>query len=269
LVNLAAHTEVIVAVDSFENVRELSAAAQAGGVTLRVVVDVNIGHNRCGVAPLGPAVELSQAVHHSQGLDYSGLMGYDGHCTLGVSDAERPGCSQEANRLLARTRRLAEEAGLPVEVVSAGGTFTYQYAAEIDGITEIQAGTYLLMDTAFAEHGLGDFRCPLTVLTTVISRPSYPGAENLAVIDLGSKGISSQLGTPEIMDPDGAVVIRFSQEHGRVDVTHAARDLQIGDRVELWVRDSNGTINLFDRFYAMRGPVVEAVWDIPAPGNRT
>jgi len=198
-----------------------------------------------------------------------GLMGYDGHCTFGVDDAQRPELSRKANTLLADTRRLIEEAGLTVEIVSAGGTFTYQYAAEIEGVTEIQAGTYLLMDTAFKERDVGDFDCALTVVSTVISRPTWKGAENLAVIDLGSKGMSTMLGTPEIKDPEGAKVIRFSQEHGRVDVEHAARDLRIGDRVELWVRDANGTINLFDKFYAMRDEVVEAVLEIPALGNRT
>jgi D-serine deaminase-like pyridoxal phosphate-dependent protein len=269
LVNLASYTDVLVAVDSYDNVLELSAAAQARGVELRVLVEVNIGHNRCGVEPLEPALALSKAVHEAPGLRYMGLMGYDGHCTFGVEDAQRSRLSKRANTLLVDTRHLIERAGLTVDIVSAGGTFTYRYAADIKGVTEIQAGTYLLMDTAFKEKDVGDFDCALTVLSTVTSRPSWKGAENLAIIDLGSKGISTLLGDPEIKDPQGAKVIRFSQEHGRVDVEHIARDLRIGDKVELWVRDANGTINLFDKFYAMRDDVVEAVWEIPNLGNRT
>ena len=269
LVNLASYTDVMVAVDSYDNVLELSAAALARGVELRVLVEVNIGHNRCGVDPLEPALALSRAVHDAPGLRYMGLMGYDGHCTFGVGDAQRPASSKKANTLLADTRRLIEGAGLTVEIVSGGGTFTYRYAADIEGVTEIQAGTYLLMDTAFKEEGVGDFDCALTVLATVTSRPSWKGAENLAIVDVGSKGMSILLGNPEIKDPEGARVIRFSQEHGRVDLEHAAHDLRIGDRVELWVRDANGTINLFDKFYAMRGDVVEATWEIPSLGNRT
>lgn len=269
LMALAAHTRVIVAVDSEDNIRELSKAAQARGVELRVVVEVNIGHNRCGVAPLEPALALSRIVDAAPGLRYMGLMGYDGHCTLGVDEATREARSQQANALLAETRWLIERAGLTVPIVSAGGTFTYRYAADIEGVTEIQAGTYLLMDTAFRDEGVREFECALTVVATVTSRPSWPGAEHLAIIDLGSKGISTLLGTPEIKDPPGARVIRLSQEHGRVDLSAAAHDLQVGDRVELWVRDANGTVNLFDRFYAMRGDVVEAVWDIPNVGSRT
>ena len=269
LVNLAAYTNVMVAVDGFDNVEELSQAAQDKGVELRVLVEVNVGHNRCGVEPFEPALALSKAVDDASGLSYMGLMGYDGHCTFRVEESEREGLSKQANSLLADTRRFIEEAGLKVEIVSAGGTFTYKYATGVEGVTEIQAGTYLLMDTAFREKGVQDFDCALTVLSTVISRPSWKGAENLAVIDVGSKAISSHLGTPEIKDPEGATVIRFSQEHGRVALENATRNLNVGDKLELWVRDANGTVNLYDKFYALRDGIVEAVWEIPACGNRT
>jgi len=269
LVNLASYTDVMVAVDSYDNVEELSLAAQGRGIELRVLVEVNVGHNRCGVGPFEPALALSKAVQDAPGLRYMGLMGYDGHCTFRVEDSEREECAKRANTLLADTRRFIEDAGLSVEIVSAGGTFTYRYATEIEGVTEIQAGTYLLMDTAFKEKGISDFDCALSVLSTVISRPTWTGAENLAVIDVGSKGISSNLGVPEIKDPEGAAVIRFSQEHGRVDVENSVQDLRIGDKIELWVRDANGTVNLYDKFYAVRDGIVEAIWEIPALGNRT
>jgi D-serine deaminase-like pyridoxal phosphate-dependent protein len=269
LVALAATADVMVAVDSADNVAELSRAAQAAGVELRVLVEVNIGHNRCGVEPFEPALALSRRVHDTPGLRYAGLMGYDGHCTLGVDEPERERLSVQANSLLVGTRRFIEQARLEVGIVSAGGTFTYQYAARAEGVTEVQAGTYLLMDTAFQDKGVHDFCCALTVLATVTSRPPWKGAEHLAVIDVGDKGISPLLGLPEIRDPVGARVLKFSQEHGRVDVRNAARDLRAGDKVELWVRDANGTVNLYDRFYAVRDGTVEAVWPIPAVGHRT
>lgn len=269
LVNLASYSNVIVAVDSYNNVRELSVAAQTKGIELLVLVEVNIGHNRCGVEPYEPVLELSKKVNDAPNLKYMGLMGYDGHCTLGVEESKRENLSRKANMRLGETRRFIEEAGIPVNIVSAGGTFTYKYAADIEGITEIQAGTYLLMDTAFRENGVDDFKCALTVLSTVSSRPSWKGAENLAVVDVGSKGISTHLGDPEIKDPKGATVIKLSQEHGRINIKNATRDLRIGDKVELWVRDANGTINLYDRFYAIRNDIVEAVWKIPNYGIRT
>jgi D-serine deaminase-like pyridoxal phosphate-dependent protein len=269
LANLAAYTDVTVAVDSYENVRALSQACQARGVQLRVLVEVDIGNARCGVEPCGPALELSRAVAASPGLIFMGLMGYDGHLTFQVDPADRERLAVAANTILVETRRFIESAGLAVPVVSASGTFTYKYASRLQGITEIQAGTYLLMDTAFKEKGVEDFNCALSVLATVISRPAWPGAEDLAIIDVGRKSIDNYFGFPEVKHPEGAVVFSMPQEHGRLRLSGSARDLAVGDKVELWVRDANGTINLFDHFFAMRGDIVEAVWEIPGRGLST
>jgi D-serine deaminase-like pyridoxal phosphate-dependent protein len=198
-----------------------------------------------------------------------GLMGYDGHLTFQVDPADRERLAVAANTILVETRRFIESAGLAVPVVSASGTFTYKYASRLQGITEIQAGTYLLMDTAFKEKGVEDFNCTLSVLATVISRPAWPGAEDLAIIDVGRKSIDNYFGFPEVKHPEGAVVFSMPQEHGRLRLSGSGRDLAVGDKVELWVRDANGTINLFDHFFAMRGDIVEAVWEIPGRGLST
>lgn len=269
LVNLAAHTNVIVAVDNYENVRQLSRAAEARGVMLRVLAEVDIGNARCGVEPYGPALELSKAIVNSPGLIYMGLMGYDGHLTFQVDPADREQLAIEANTTLIETRRYIEAAGLEVPIVSGSGTFTYKYVSRLKGITEIQAGTYLLMDTAFREKGVTDFDLTLSVLATVISRPPRPGAEDLAIIDVGRKSIDNYYGLPEVKSPSGATLFSMPQEHGQLRLEGDAQDLQVGDKVELWVRDANGTINLYDKFYAIRDNVVEAVWDIPGRGKAT
>lgn len=269
LVNLATYSDVMVAVDGHANVAELSQAATAKGVQLRVVVEVNIGHDRCGVEPFEPVLELAQAVEAAPGLYFSGLMGYDGHCTMKVSEEERGPLSRQANTLLVETRRYLEEAGLEVEIVSGGGTFTYQYAGTVEGMTEIQAGTYLLMDTAFKENGVSDFDCALTVLGTVTSRPTWSGAEDLAIIDVGSKAIDTCWGLPQMKEPAGATAFSLSQEHGRVRVEGPAQNLKVADKVELWVHNANGTVNLYDRFYGIREGIVETVWEIGARGRAT
>jgi D-serine deaminase-like pyridoxal phosphate-dependent protein len=258
-----------VAVDSHENVTALAQAAQDSGVTIGILVEVNIGHNRCGVAPFAPTLALVQYIMTQPGLQFRGLLGYDGHCTLKVSEAERPTLSHQANTLLAQVRRYVEAAGIAVEIVSGSGTFTYRYAAEIEGVTEIQAGSYLLMDTAFRDHGVREFECTLSVLATITSRPTYPGAEGLAIIDAGRKAISPQLGLPEVKTPASAKVRSLSDEHGRILLEGEAAALGVGDPIELWVRDANGTINQFDRFYAMRNEIVEAIWPIPLCGRST
>jgi D-serine deaminase-like pyridoxal phosphate-dependent protein len=269
LVNLAAYTNVIVAVDDVDNVRDLSRAAETRNVKLRVLVEVDIGNARCGVEPCDPALRLSQIVQGAPGLIYMGLMGYDGHLTFQVEPEEREQLAIEANSRLVETRRFIESAGLEVPIVSASGTFTYKYVAKLNGITEVQAGTYLLMDTAFREKGVTEFGCALSVLATVISRPRRPGAENLAIIDIGRKGIDTIYGFPEVKRPAGATLFSMPQEHSRLRLDGDSNTIRIGDKVELWVRDANGTVNLYDKFYAIRNGIVEAVWDIPGRGKTT
>jgi D-serine deaminase-like pyridoxal phosphate-dependent protein len=266
LANLAAYSDVMVAVDSYENIEELSGAAAARGVQLRILVEVNIGNNRCGVEPYENALEMARAVQKASGLRFMGLMGYDGHCTRSVDAAKREACSKKANQILVDTRKYIEEAGLKVEIVSGSGTYTYKYATQFSGITEVQAGTYILMDTAFRESGVTEFELTLTVLATVISRPERGGVRNLAIIDMGRKAMHPYYGMPEVKHPKGATIIGMSQEHGKVELEGEACDLKVGDKMELWVRDANDTINLYDKFYAVRNDVVEAVWDIPARG---
>jgi D-serine deaminase-like pyridoxal phosphate-dependent protein len=265
LVNLAAYTDVIVGVDHTDNVRSLSDAAVARGVVLRVLVEVDIGHHRCGVPPFAPALDLARHVTAAPGLRFMGLMGYDGHLTLKVTPEDRAVRALESAQLLVDTRHFIEAAGLPIEIVSASGTFTYRYATQVEGITEIQAGTYLLMDTTFRDKGVTEFELAMSLIGTVTSRPS----PTLTIIDIGRKAVETGWGMPQVKSHPGAVITSMSQEHGRMDVSNAVAPPRIGEQVELWVADCNCTINLYDRFYAMRGDIVEAVWDIPGRGAST
>jgi D-serine deaminase-like pyridoxal phosphate-dependent protein len=269
LAALARRCDVKVGVDSRENVEPLSQAAQEQEASIGVLVEVNIGHNRCGVAPFEPALELVRLVLSKPGLRFKGLMGYDGHCTLKVDEEEREPLSLKANRLLADTRKYVEEAGIDVEIVSGSGTFTYRFAAAVDGVTEVQAGSYLLMDTAFREHGVREFDPTLSVLTTVISRPTYPGADGMVIVDAGRKSISPMLGLPEVKHPAGGSVLALSDEHTRVTFGGDARIPQVGEQVEIMVHDANATINQFNRFHVVRDGTLEAIWPIPLCGDHT
>jgi D-serine deaminase-like pyridoxal phosphate-dependent protein len=138
-----------------------------------------------------------------------GLMGYDGHCIRVVDATEREACSKKANQILVDTRKYIEEAGLKVEIVSGSGTYTYKYATQFNGITEVQAGTYLFMDTAFRESGVTEFELTLTVLATVISRSEREGVQNLAIIDMGRKAMHPSI----ILSPAGGS--RAQRRYGR------------------------------------------------------
>jgi D-serine deaminase-like pyridoxal phosphate-dependent protein len=268
LANLAAYTHLIVAVDSLENVQELSRAAQAKGIEIGVLVEVNIGNDRCGTEPFGPSLELAKQVCDSTGLAFRGLMGYDGHLAFCEDFAEREQKSREAYQVLVATCDFIQEAGIPVEIVSGGGSGTYKPASSVPGMTELQAGTYIFSDTTYRDSGLGEFECALTVLATIISRPDRLGAEDLAILDVGRKGISLTYGFPEVKSPAGTI-FSMPQEHSRLKLAEPDHSSRVGDTVELWVKDANCTLNLYDKVYGIRDGIVEAVWDIPGRGKAT
>lgn len=269
LVSLASYSEVMVAIENEANAEAISQAAAAGGVQVRALIEVDIGHHRSGVQPFEPTLDLARRIVELPGLRFMGLMGYDGHCTMKMPVEEREANSKAANQLLVDASTFLRDAGVEVEIVSGSGTFTYTYAVQVPGLTEIQAGTYLLNDTAFYDAGVTEFQPALTVLATIISRQRRPGSENLAIIDLGRKAIDTYYGLPKVKHPRGATVVGLSQEHGRVTLAGEAEALDVGDKIELWVSDANGTINIYDEFHALQGEVVEAVWPIPARGKAT
>jgi len=268
LVNLAAYTHVITAVDSLENLSQLSQAAQERGVELGVVVEVNIGNDRCGVEPLEKTAEFVHAMEKIPALKFRGLMGYDGHLVFERDFAERDRKSREAYQLLVETAECLRKEGIEVEIISGGGSTTCKAAAAVKGMTELQPGTYLFMDTTYKNNGLDEFDCTLTVLSTIISRPQRKGAEDVAILDVGRKAMDLTYGFPEVKYPQGTI-FSVPQEHSRLRFEGKGPHLKIGDKVELWVKDANGTINLYDKIYAMRNDIVEAVWDISGRGKVT
>ncbi|HEV2273085.1 MAG TPA: alanine racemase, partial [Acidobacteriaceae bacterium] len=190
--SLSRHAGLIVAVDNPRGVEELAAASARFKVELHVVVDVDTGMGRCGVPPGEPALALAQLAH-ARGLRLRGLTGYEGHCNRMQPGPAKTEASHQAMGKLVETARLLRSHGLPVEIVSAGGTGTYSLSGAFPGVTEIQAGSYLLMDTDYRSVQ-PEFDLALSVLGTVISRT---GNERL-VIDAGLKEISGERGLPSL-----------------------------------------------------------------------
>jgi D-serine deaminase-like pyridoxal phosphate-dependent protein len=187
-------------------------------------------------------------------------MGYEGHA-VGLEDrASRETSAHSAiERLLASVRAI-REAGLPCEIVSAGGTGTYDITGRMEGITEIQAGSYVLMDTAYAKLGL-PFERALSLLGTVLSRPSA----GMCVADCGHKSCTMDHGNPAVKGIEGASVVVLADEHAIISLPPASR-IEPGDRIELWPSHIDPTINLHDVLYAAEGETVVDVWPVTARG---
>jgi D-serine deaminase-like pyridoxal phosphate-dependent protein len=260
LAALAKQVDVTVAVDSDAGLADIAAAATAGGVEIAVLVDVNVGLPRCGIAPGEPALALARAVESTAGVRLRGLMGYEGH-VVGLPDrGEREGRAAKAMDRLLSSVRLVREAGLSCEVVSAGGTGTYDITGRMEGITEIQAGSYVLMDTEYAKLGL-PFEQALSVLGTVVSRPK----PELCAADCGHKSCTFDHGNPSVKGIEGASVVFLSDEHATVALPPDS-PIAPGDRIELWPSHIDPTINLHDVIYAIDGDEVIEVWPVVARG---
>jgi D-serine deaminase-like pyridoxal phosphate-dependent protein len=259
LVDLARRAQVRVCVDDAQNVVDLSAAARAAGVTLGVLVEVDLGMSRCGVEPGEPALALARRIQASPGLHFLGLQGYQGHLVMLPDEAERRAKTREGLAALVATRRLIEQAGIPVSVVTGGGTGNWDEVSTFDGVTEIQPGSFVLMDCAY-NPVRPEFGCSLSILTTVISRrPKW------YVLDAGSKAISRDFGTPLIKGRPEHRVTKLAEEHTRVETNDPA--VKVGDRQEVIPAHCCATMNLHRTCIAVRRGRVEAVWPIEASGR--
>jgi D-serine deaminase-like pyridoxal phosphate-dependent protein len=244
------------AVDSGGNVAELGAAAREAGLTVGVLVEVDIGMGRCGVAPGEPTVALARAVAATPGLRLDGLQGYEGHLVMLPDAAERRAKALDAVGTLVRQRHELERLGLGCPIVSSGGTGTYDMTGGVEGVDEIQAGSYALMDCHY--HRLRpEFENALSVLATVIS------AEGSKVVaDVGLKGMGNDFGLPIVLGRDQAKVRYVAEEHAVIDNL----SLPVGSRVRIIPSHGCTTANLHRRLWIVRGRTVEEVWPIEGSG---
>jgi D-serine deaminase-like pyridoxal phosphate-dependent protein len=265
LARLRPEADVIVAVDSLANVAELDAAALAAGVQLRVVVEVDTGMQRAGTAPGKPTVDLACAVHARRGLEFAGVMGWEGH-TVGIADRDdKRRAIETAVGLLVDSADQCRRAGLEVDIVSCGGTGSYTVSAHVPGVTEVQAGGGIFGDVYYRERMGVDHPFALTVLTTVTSRPEA----NRIICDAGRKTMSSDSAAPRPLLPNGVTATRvgLSAEHATVELAEPSERPHVGDKLEFVVGYSDTTVFLHDELYATRDGRVEAAWPILGRGK--
>jgi D-serine deaminase-like pyridoxal phosphate-dependent protein len=258
LAQLALRTDLKVCVDDATNISALGAATKAAGAKLGVLVEVNIGMDRCGVEPGEPVVKLAQEIAKHESLHFAGLQGYDGHLQMLPDATERRKKCIIGLATLMMTRQRLKEAGFAVPIITGGGTGTWEWVAGFPGMTELQPGSFLLMDAAY-NAVRPEFGCALSILATVISR--RPGRY---ILDAGSKAISKDFGTPVVKGHDEERVAKLAEEHTIVDVLQTPN---IGERREILPAHCCATMNLHRTCVAVRNGVVEAVWPIEASGR--
>jgi D-serine deaminase-like pyridoxal phosphate-dependent protein len=266
LVELRRKADPIICLDHLDQAEPISRALALEGLTVRAILEVDIGMDRAGVLPGRPAVELAKRVNELPGLKLVGVMGYEGHLLTIEDQGEKAARVCAALSQLVETAERIREAGIECSIVSCGGTGSLPLAVSQPGITEVQAGGVIFMD-AFYRHAchLAGFRYALTVLTTVVSRP----AADRAIIDAGRKTMNMEIALPLVIGREEVVVDRLSAEHGSLKLGPTARDIKIGERLEFVPGYGDLTTVLHNQFFVLQEGKLIDVWPLTARGRLT
>ena len=268
IATLAQDARVRVMLDSAEAADELSAASDSLRCEIGVLVELDVGMGRVGVAAPGDAVRLARHVTAAGGLRYDGVGFYPGHIRHPTS--EQGDAIGDVARRLGEFLSGLERAGLPPTVVSGGSTPTLWRTHEIPGITEMRPGTSVYNDRTTAAIGVSSLDdCALTVLATVVS----VSVKGKAVIDAGVKALGREpLRGPGdgygmlLGDPD-AIVTALSEEHGTIDLARTSWRPHVGDRVRVIPNHACVVTHLFDTMAGVRGADIERMWPVAARGR--
>jgi D-serine deaminase-like pyridoxal phosphate-dependent protein len=259
LAELARDRRILVAVDEAANAAAHSAAAVRAGSTVGIFIEVDTGMNRCGVdtEAEAEALALARAIGELPGLRFEGITGYEGHCTLTPDEDLRHAKQQQAMKLFTGVADLLEANGIRCPIRSAGGIATWHWTAAYPGITEIQAGSYVVMDNF---HGtmVPGFEHSLTIQASVISRQSRQ-----VIVDVGSKSVAAPADVT-IVGHD-LEVFRFDEEHG-IFAAPGGSPLRVGDCVTLVPGYSPSTVNCYDAFHVVQDDVVVDIWPVVPRG---
>ncbi len=264
---LARRAKVGVCVDDFDNVQQLAAAAEKFGANIDVLVELNVGADRCGVETPGEVARLAAAIAKTKSLRFAGLQAYHGAAQHLRAHEDRrraiAGAAGKVSDALDLLRRNALECG----IVSGAGTGSFEFEIASGVYNELQVGSYVFMDADYGRNQdregepISEFDNSLFLLTTVMSTPTA----QRAVVDAGLKALSVDSGMPLVAGCDGVSYAGASDEHGRLDVGGNHR-FKLGEKIRLVPGHCDPTVNLHDWFVGIRNSHVEAVWPVSARG---
>jgi len=272
----AGGARVSVCVDDLDNVRALSDEAVRAETQLNVLVDVNVGQDRCGVDSPEEALRLVEAILEAPGIAFGGIQAYHGGIQHIRSYEQRSRAVDKVVELTTTYVDAIANQDIPIPCVTGGGTGTFEEHAASGVFTEVQPGSFCFGDADYARNitadgRLGEWEQSLWVLGTVISRSE---GRNCAVLDTGMKAVSLDSGPPLVPESEtDGITVEFKSggdEHGILlypEVWQMPTELPaLGRTVRLMPGHCDPTVNLHDWIVAYRGDRVEAVWPIAARG---
>jgi len=269
LLNLYDVGEPIVVCDHFVQAEAISGRFASRGKRCRVLVEVDLGLRRVGIRPGLDARTLCQGISKLPGVELVGVMGYEGHLLTEPDREKKHRQIMNAMSILEESRDQMIADGIPCDIVSAGGTGSYEMTTQHSAVTELQCGGGIFGDPFYSE------RCHVTghvpaieLLATVVGRPSL----DRAILDIGRKSIHPDIHPPKLVRsvqgralPDGTF-IQFSAEHTTLELGSESQSLIIGDKVVITPGYNDHTTVLHDRFYGLRDGIVESIIPISARG---
>jgi D-serine deaminase-like pyridoxal phosphate-dependent protein len=258
-----------VCVDDARNVNDLAAACEAADARIDVYIELDVGHNRAGVADIATAVELGKAIDAQPALTLRGLQAYFGSAQHRRSIAERRQAVAAASALAQTARDALLAARLPCDTITGAGTGTFMFECASGVYNEVQPGSYALMDLDYSKNeqdpNWPTFEQALFILTTVMSRRADKSSDR-ATLDAGLKSFSTDSG-PAMPTFSGWQVRGVSDEHTVLERNGEGPDLALGDKPLLVPAHIDPTVNLHDWIVAVRNDCVEAIWPVDARGG--
>jgi D-serine deaminase-like pyridoxal phosphate-dependent protein len=255
--------DTMAVVDDVANVDDLQRAAAAAGIQLTLLIDLDVGQNRTGIRPGEPALRLAEAIARSKNLRLKGICAYAGHAAHVVGFEARRAASRRALEQAVETRDLLVTHDHQVDILSGASTGTYNIDPDLAGLTEMQSGSYVFMDVEYRRIGgasgpvYEDFAPALCVLSTVVHRSGRK-----AIVDAGIKALATDRGFgPEVLGMNDVTYEFAGDEHGRL-VFNDDNRIRLGDRLRMIIPHCDPTVNLYDRFFCVRGEDVEDEWAI-------
>jgi 3-hydroxy-D-aspartate aldolase len=257
----------IVCCDDIDNVAELSAAAVKHGTQLEVLVEIDCGAGRCGVAAGQPVVDIAKAIDAAENLTFSGIQAYQGAMQHMQSYQERQAKIGIAVEMVSRSIDMLKAEGLSCDIVGGGGTGSYYFEGKSRVFNELQCGSYAFMDADYQRihdkdgNKISEFDNALFILTSVMSHAK----DDKAIVDAGLKAQSVDSGLPYVFGRDDVDYIKCSDEHGVV--ADPDNVLKVNEKLKLVPGHCDPTCNVHDWYVGVRGGKVEVLWPVSARGK--
>jgi len=256
--------DVKVVVDHVMTAKALNEAAKVRGVKPKILIEINVGQDRCGVGPGEPALELVTQISRMSNLELVGVQGYEGHLQHIHDAGEREKSCMAAMDKLGDTVKLIRASGIQLSIVTTGGTGTCEFCANCPVVTEVQPGSFVFMDKAYGDAIGSKYKVALTVLATVISTP----AKRRVVIDAGWKSLSIDSGPAHPADLFPVSYLPAGDEHGHLKAEEDGDlPLELGEKVKMIPSHIDTTLNLHDHYYCHRKNKIVHIWEIAGRGK--